>query len=215
MLSSIVDGITGLHGPVLYLLVGLLVFGEDALFVGFVIPGETAAVVGGVAANRGNASLTLMIVVVVLAAVIGDSVGYEVGRHIGPRILDLRILRKRRRRLDDARDFLKRRGGWAVFLGRFIAFFRAVMPALAGTSKMRYRRFLTFNAMGGIAWGIGFVLLGWAAGSSYKKIEGTVGRTVAYVVVGLVVVGFIVWRVYRHRSESNEESDSESAQESA
>ena len=152
-----------------------MVFVEDALFVGFVVPGETAAVLGGVAASLGHASLPGMMVTVVAAAIVGDSVGYEVGRHLGPRLVSSRMLRSRRERLDRAREFLARRGGAAVFLGRFVAFFRAVMPALAGTAGMRYRRFLAFNAAGGIVWGAGVVLLGYLAGTSYAAVERTVG----------------------------------------
>lgn len=111
------------------------------------------------------------------------------------------MLAKRRKRLDDAQDFLRRCGGTAVFLGRFVAFFRAVMPALAGTSRMAYRTFLAFNAAGGLVWGTGFVLLGYLAGNSYATIEKTVGRSAALVVAALVVVGVIVWRVRKHRSE--------------
>ena len=85
-----------------YVLVGLLVFAEDALFIGFVIPGETAAVLGGADASRGHVHLWLMIVIVVVAAIVGDSVGCEIGRHAGPRILRLPILGRHRRRLDDA-----------------------------------------------------------------------------------------------------------------
>jgi membrane protein DedA with SNARE-associated domain len=136
------------------------VFVEDALFVGFVVPGETAAVLGGVAASLGHASLAVMMVSVVAAAIVGDSVGYEVGRHFGPRLVASRMLRSRRERLDRARQFLARRGGAAVFLRRFVAFFRAVMLALAGTAEMRYPRFLVYNAAGGIVWGGGVVSAG-------------------------------------------------------
>jgi membrane-associated protein len=100
--SSLLDRLLHLHGVLVYLLVAALVFAEDALFVGFVLPGETAAVLGGVIASQGRVQLWLMIVLVVAAAIVGDTVGYEIGRHIGPRILRLRILDKRRRRLDDA-----------------------------------------------------------------------------------------------------------------
>jgi len=129
--SGLVDRVLGLSGVLVYLIVGLVVFAEDAIFVGFVVPGETAAVLGGVIASRGGASLVIMVVLVVAAAIIGDTVGYEVGRHLGTRILDARFLAKRRHRIEKAQDFLRRRGGAAVFLGRFVAFFRAVMPALA------------------------------------------------------------------------------------
>jgi len=203
--SGLLDRVLGLSGLIVYLIVGLVVFAEDAIFVGFVVPGETAAVLGGVIASRGNATVGIMVVVVVAAAIIGDTVGYEIGRHLGTRLLDARFLVKRRRRLDKAQDFLRRRGGAAVFLGRFVAFFRAVMPALSGTSRMPYPRFLVFNAAGGIVWGIGFVLLGYLAGNSYQQVEKTVGRTAALVVLAVLVLGLLIWRIRKHRTESHRE----------
>jgi|SRR5450759_4175657 len=159
-MSGFVDQILNAPTAAVLGLVALLVFVEDALFVGFVVPGETAAILGGVAASRGHTPLAAVIVVVIAAAIVGDSVGYEVGHHLGPRLLRLRILDKRSKRLDDAQDFLARRGGTAVFLGRWVAFFRAVMPALAGAARMSYLKFLTFNAAGGIVWGTVVVLVG-------------------------------------------------------
>lgn len=200
-MGNLLDHLLNAPAAWLYALVGLLVFAEDALFVGFVLPGETAAVVGGVDASRHHTHLAAMIVVVVTAAVVGDSVGYEVGRHFGPRILQARPVRRHQRRVHDAQDFLARRGGAAVFLGRFVAFFRAVMPALAGTARMRYPKFLAYNAAGGIAWGVGFVLLGYFAGNSYQRVEKTVGRDVAVIAAGLAVIAFIVWRLRRRRRE--------------
>lgn len=205
-MTSLIDHLLSVRGILVYVLIGLIVFAEDALFVGFVIPGETAAVLGGVIASRGHVSYPLIAATVVIAAIVGDTVGYEVGRHLGPRILDLKILRKRRAKLDSAQDFLRRRGGAAVFLGRFVAFFRAVMPALAGTSRMRYPKFLAFNAAGGIVWGIGFTLLGYLAGNSYKTIEKTVGRGAAIGVAAIVVVALIVWRVRKHLHEKRIET---------
>jgi membrane protein DedA with SNARE-associated domain len=199
--SHIVDRILGLPGWLVLLVAGLVVFAEDALFVGFVIPGETVALLAGAAAKLGHVSLVGVLVVVIVAAIVGDTVGYEVGRLVGPRVLNLRVLAKRRQRLDDARDFLARRGGSAVFLGRWVAFFRAVMPALAGTSRMRYPKFLAFNAAGGIAWGATVVLLGYAAGASYRQVEKTFGPAAALVVLAVAIVAVVVWRVRRHRRD--------------
>lgn len=182
-----------------YLVVTLVVFAEDAIFVGFVIPGETAAVLGGVAASQRHVLLWLMIVLVVAGAIVGDSVGYEVGRQFGPRILDLSILDRHRGRLDRAQDFLARRGGWAVFLGRFTAFFRAVMPALVGLSRMPYPRFLAFNAAGGAIWGTTFVVLGFVAGNSYDRIAKDVGDGMAVAVAAIVVVALVVWKLRERR----------------
>ena len=195
--SHLLDKILGLDPTLILVVTGLLVFAEDAIFLGFVIPGETAAVLAGVGAGLGNVPLALSLVVVIVAAIVGDSVGYEVGRHLGARILDLPLLARRRERLDAARDLLSRRGGSAVFLGRWVAFFRAVMPALAGTARMPYGRFLAFNAAGGLAWGVTVVLVGYAAGASYAQVEKYVGRDAALVVLAVVVIALVVWRVRR------------------
>jgi membrane protein DedA with SNARE-associated domain len=201
-MSGIVEQILNAPTWAVLLLVALIVFVEDALFVGFVVPGETAALLGGVAASLGHVPLPAVIAVVIIAAILGDGVGYAVGRQIGKRILELRILDKRRERLSDAQDFLARRGGAAVFLGRWVAFFRAVMPALAGSARMPYLKFTAFNAAGGIVWGATVVLTGYLAGRSYAKVEATLGRGAALVVLVLALTALVVWRVRKHRSQA-------------
>jgi membrane-associated protein len=198
-MTRLLDHLLNLHGVVVYLLVGVLVFAEDALFFGFVVPGETAAILGGVAASRGHASVAVMCIVVVAAAISGDSVGYEIGARYGTRVSNTGPLRTRRKRIETARRTLRRRGGPALFLGRFVALLRTVMPFLAGTSGMPYRTFLAYNAAGGLGWGIGSVLLGFLAGNSYAAIENVFGRTVPIVVGVIVVAGLAVWRIRRHR----------------
>lgn len=184
-----------------YVLIAALVFGEAAVFIGFVLPGETAVILGGVLAANHRLSLTALLIVVVVSAILGDSVGYEVGRHLGPRALEWRLLQRHRKRIDRAREFLRERGGWAVFLGRFTAFLRAVTPGLAGVSRMPYPRFLAFNAAGGAFWGIGVALLGYTAGASYSKVESTLGRGSAVLTVVVVLAGLVAWRVHRRRQE--------------
>ena len=197
-MSNLIDGILNVNAILAFILVGVVVFAEDALFVGFVIPGETAAVIGGVVASRGNANVVLMAAIVVAAAILGDSVGYEIGKRFGPRLLESRPLRKRRAKLDRAQDFLRRRGGVAVFLGRFVAFFRAVMPALAGTSHMPYPRFVAWNAAGGLVWGVSFVALGYFAGNSYQSVAKTVGRDVAAGAAIVLVLALIGWQIVKY-----------------
>jgi len=199
--SGLLDNVLTAPPALVYLLVVALVFVEDAVFVGFVVPGETAAVLGGVAAARGNVSLTWMTVGVVLAAIIGDSVGYEVGRYAGPRVLRVRMLDRHRDRLQAARALLARRGSVAVFLGRSVAFFRAVMPALAGIAAMPYRRFLVANAAGGIVWGVATVLLGFLAGNSYERVEKAFGRGAAVAIAAVVLLLIGAWVLRRRRAE--------------
>src|SRR6476661_3284239 len=198
-MSGFIDSLLNVSPLVAYIAVFCLVFAEDALFVGFVIPGETAAVLGGVVASRGEVQLGVMMALVVAAAIVGDSVGYEVGKHLGSRILKSRALARHSGKLHNAQDLLRRRGGAAVFLGRFTAFFRAVMPALAGTSRMPYGRFLAYNAAGGLVWGIGFVLLGFLAGNSYEAVAQAAGRELAIVVAAVAVVAFAVWHFRSRR----------------
>ncbi|SDX80806.1 SNARE associated Golgi protein [Modestobacter sp. DSM 44400] len=204
-MSGLVDRLLSVPSWAVLVITGLVVFAEDALFVGFVLPGETVAVLAGVAAKLGHVPLPAVLAVVVIAAIVGDSVGYEIGRHFGQRVLALRFLDKRRKRLEDAEDFLARRGGSAVFLGRWVAFFRAVMPALAGTARMRYLKFLAYNAAGGFAWGVAVVLVGYAAGASYAQVEKSFGTGSALVVLALVVVALVVWRVREHRAQHTAE----------
>jgi membrane-associated protein len=199
--SGLVHRILELPGWLVLLVAGLVVFGEDALALGFVLPGETVALLAGAAAKLGHAPLVGVLIVVIAAAIVGDSVGYEVGRHLGPRVLRLRMFAKRRERVDDARAFLAHRGGAAVFLGRWTAFFRAVLPFLAGTARMPYPKFLAWNAIGGLTWGATVVLLGYAAGASYAQVEKAFGRDAAFVVLAIVIVAVVVWRVRKRRVE--------------
>ena len=202
-MSGVVDHLTSLSAPLALTVIGALVFAEAALFVGFVLPGETAVLLGGVLAGTGRVSLALLLVVVVVSAIVGDSVGYEVGRHFGPRLMARRPLSTHAERLEGAQRFLRERGGWAVLLSRGTAFLRAVMPALAGSSRMPYGRFLVFNATGGVVWGVAVVLLGYFAGSSYQQVEGTLGKVSAVLVVVVVVIGLVVWRRRRHASSAD------------
>lgn len=206
-MSGVVDRLLGVPGWVVLLVVGVIVFAEDALFVGFVLPGETVAVLGGVAARLGHAPLSGVLAVTVAAAIIGDSVGYEVGRHVGTRLLRMGPLRDRQEGIQRAQAFLARRGGSAVLLGRWVALFRALMPAMAGASRMPYGKFLAYNAAGGIAWGVAVVLLGYAAGASYSTIEHRFGTGVAIVLAAVVVIALVVWRVRRHVLERREERE--------
>ena len=194
--SFFVDKIQSLSPGLVYVVVALLVFGEAAVFIGFVLPGETAVLVAGLVASQGRVNVVVVCVIVVAAAILGDSVGYFVGERYGQRLFNLPILRKRHGELDRALDGLRERGPYYVFVGRFTAFLRAVMPGLAGMSDMRYRVFLIANALSAILWGVSFTLLGYYAGSALTKIErysNWIGIAVLVVVLA-VIAGFYFLR---------------------
>src|SRR3954470_7023755 len=195
MLHKVVDTLLGVPPWIALLIIAGLVFGEAALFFGFVLPGETAVVYGGVLADAGKVSVVLVLAVVLVAAVTGDSVGFEVGRKLGPRLARAPVLRNHPDRLEAAQSYLRRRGGRAVVMGRFTAFLRAVMPGLAGASRMAYRRFLMFNVIGGVFWGSACVLLGFFAAHSIGMIIDALGVT-SGLVAGVIVVG-LLWAWHR------------------
>jgi membrane-associated protein len=200
---QITSSLLSLHGPVIYAIVAALVFAEAALFFGFVFPGETAIVVGGVLAAQDRVSLSLLIIIVVVAASTGDSVGYEIGRRFGPRLLGVGPMRRHRAKVGWAQDLIRRRGAVAVFLGRFTALLRALMPALVGSSRMPYPKFLAFNVLGGAVWGAGFTLGGFFIGQAFERTAQYVGRGIAIVIAVVLTAALVVWTVRRHRRSAD------------
>ncbi len=200
MIARLLQPLLSLHGWQAYALVGVLVFAEDAIMLGFVFPGETAAILGGVLGSKGGVSLGGIVAVVVVCAIVGDSVGYAIGDRWGHQLLQLGPLRKRQKGIAGALDQLSRRGAIAVFVGRFSAFLRAVIPGLAGMSKLRYRVFLPANAIGGICWGLLYVLLGYFVGERVEKASGIASDILLGLIAVVVVVLFL-----RHRRKEKRE----------
>ena len=196
-MTGFLDFLTHVPALVVLAAVGGLVFGEAAVFLGFVFPGETAVLLAGFLASTGRVPVVALGVVVVVAAIVGDSVGYEVGKRFGPRLLRTRLFSRYEDRVDRARGFLDGRGASAIFVGRFTAFLRAVTPGLAGLSGMRYRRFLAYNAAGGLVWGLGCVVAGYLAGSSYQQVAQYLGRGGAAAAALMVLAVLAVWRLRR------------------
>ena len=199
-MTGFVEGVlTSVPTWVVYLAIFGLPFLEASVFLGFVFPGETALVLGGVLASQGRLSVGGVIALAILGAITGDSVGYAVGRRFGPGLQSSRLgqlVGDKRWRASET--FLRRRGGPAVFLGRFTALLRALVPSAAGVAKLPYRTFAIWNALGGSVWAAGFVIAGYLAGESYKKVEGYLGRG-ALVLTAVVVLALVVVRLVRRR----------------
>jgi membrane protein DedA with SNARE-associated domain len=200
--SALLHDLHRLPALPVYFLVGLLVFSEAALFVGFILPGETAVLLGGVVASQGHVSIYALTTIVVLCAIAGDSVGYVIGRNYGDQLLKLPIVKKRHEQIDGALTGLRKRGALFVFLGRFTAFLRAVMPGLAGMSRLHYRRFFLANAAGGLLWGLGFSLLGFYAGHAFSRIA----KDAAWLSTGLLIVLVAVVTLLHLRKKRHEAS---------
>src|SRR5712691_7113625 len=202
MIASVTDWILGLNGAVALAIVFLVPALEASAFLGFLFPGEVAVLLGGVLAYNGRVPLAAVIAAAVLGAVIGDTIGYFVGRRWGRQILrtigaKVPFLGHRiEEHLDSAEAYLQRRGGIAIFLGRFTAALRVMVPGLAGMAEMPYGEFVFYNALGGLIWGAGFVLLGYFAGAAWQRVAGYASKVGLGLLV-LVLLGLITARVLR------------------
>ncbi|MBR8744609.1 VTT domain-containing protein [Nocardiopsis sp. MG754419] len=174
---------------VVYVVAFALTFAEAATFVGLVVPGETGLLVAGVVAGLGHADPFAVAACGIAGAVAGDSVGFRVGRRLGPRLTTGRLGRAiGPARWARAEGFVDRYGAHAVFLGRWVGFARALVPALAGATGLDYRRFLLGNALGGVVWASTVTLVGYLAGNSWRRVERVFGEAVILVLLGLLVV---------------------------
>jgi len=202
-----VESLLDFAGAGAYSLVGFLAMAESGLFVGLVIPGETAMILAGVLVFQGRVDLGWILLVACAGAVAGDAISFEIGRRYGARLaqtnLGRRVSAAQWRR---ARNYVRARGGRAVFFGRFVGVLRALVPAVAGWAGMPIRSFLVFNVAGGVLWAGGTILMGVAAGGSWRAIERwigigsmTAGAGVALAVV--VVIGCILVRGRRRKGE--------------
>ncbi len=191
-MSGVLDTAARLASPWAYIVLALLAAAESAAFVGLAVPGETAMLLGGFLAFQGRVNLGVVMAAGAIGAVVGDSIGYEIGRVFGEPLKRSRLGRRvGQDRWAKGEAYLRAKGGRAVFLGRFVGVLRALVPALAGMSRMPYRTFLPWNAAGGLIWAPGFVLLGYLAGGSYRQVERVAGRASLLLLALVVVVGAV------------------------
>jgi undecaprenyl-diphosphatase len=196
--GALVDAIVSLPPWLVLLLVFALPALEASAFVGLVVPGETAVIVGGVVAHGGGLPLWAVIVAAILGAAVGDQVGYRVGRRYGPRLVDRMPHRlKRSGQVPRALDFVRRRGPMAVVLGRWVAALRALVPGVAGMSGMHPGPFTTANIAGGALWATTMAVAGYLAGASFRLLEHRLGIA-GEILLGLLVLVLVVLAV-RHR----------------
>lgn len=203
-MSWISDHLLVLHGWTALALIFLLPALEASVFLGFVFPGEIAVVIGGVLAYDGKVPLAGAIAAASLGAVIGDSVGYLVGQRWGDPLL-ARLPRRlvKPEHVEQGKQLINRLGGRAVFVGRFAAALRALVPGLCGVSRMRYPRFLVWNILGGVVWATTFTLIGNAAGTAWARID-HYASVASWGLLGfavLVVAGVVVFNKRRQRAK--------------
>jgi membrane-associated protein len=171
-----------------------------------VVPGELALLLGGVLAHQDRIPLGAALAVGVAGALAGDTAGYWIGRHWGPRLLTSGLGRRvGPARLHKVEGLLLRGGGWALVVGRCTAGARVVLPGLAGMLGLRYRTFVLWTGAAATLWAAAHVLLGYAAGAGWRQVHQLTGRVgvglALTVVVGLAVAWLLRRPAKRHHDE--------------
>ncbi|GAB3274219.1 DedA family protein [Parasphingorhabdus pacifica] len=192
-ISDFLALIAGLPRPLLVVVTGALVLAECTVGLGFVVPGESGLLIASAAVTDFGFFCTLS-AAVALCAVVGDNIGYWLGRRYGFRFRETRVVRKLgQRHWDRACRLLCKYGMGAVLVARFLPVVRTLTPVAAGTSGLGYGRFLLASVIGGVAWSATHVSIGWIAGASAKYVEEMLGRASGIVVVAIGLGVLAAW----------------------
>jgi len=186
-----------------------IVFSETGLLVGFFLPGDSLLVTAGIyctSANPEQAPLLNIITVnlaVIVAAIIGDTVGYWIGSQSGPRLFTReQSLFFSRKHLLRTKDFYERHGGKTIIIARFMPFVRTFAPVVAGIGRMNYRRFLSFNVFGAAGWVVSMTMLGFTLGKVYPPITKQVDKLIIVIIAVSLIPGAISWLTNRNKPKA-------------
>jgi membrane-associated protein len=182
-------------------MVGILsiVFVESGLLIGFLLPGDSLLFTAGLLSATGTLpDLWVLLLTIPLAAIAGDQVGYAIGRKAGPSVFrrpDSRFFRAEY--VERSREFFERYGARTIVIARFVPIVRTLAPVMAGVARMNYRTFLTYNVIGGVAWGVGVTTLGYFLGQVdfvHANIEPIILGIVALSLIPIAIELFRAWR---------------------
>jgi len=165
-----------------------IIFAESGLFFGFFLPGDSLLFTAGYLASQGFFNIYLLVPLMVVAAIAGDSVGYWTGKKVGPLLFtrpDSFLFSQKR--VQEAKLFFERYGALSIIIARFIPAVRTFTPIVAGVAGMEYKKFLTYNVVGGLIWGAGFPIAGYFLGSVVPDAD----RYVLPIVGLIIVVSFV------------------------
>lgn len=184
----------------------VIIFVETGLLVGFFLPGDSLLVTAGLFASQPEFGLNVYLLGVILsaAAVVGDQVGYLIGRQVGPRIFtreDSLLFHKKH--LIRAQEFYERHGGKTIVIARFVPIIRTFAPVVAGVGAMKYRNFITYNVLGGLLWIWSMLFTGYFLGRYIPGIDEHIEIVILVVIFLSILPGIISW--YRERRRAQQE----------
>ena len=185
-----------------YGLLAVIVFTETGLLVGFFLPGDSLLITAGLVAAAGVLNIWWINVILIVAAVVGDSVGYAIGARLGPALFTReKSLLFNPRHVERTREFYARYGARTIVIARFVPIIRTFAPVVAGVGRMEYRKFLTYNVAGGVGWVLSMTWAGYLLGSVIPNID----QYIHVVVVVVIVLSClpIVFEIQRARRRSS------------
>ena len=212
---GIIEEIVEWAGPVFAAAGYFIVFGavalERSVFIGLFVPGDVILALGGIYAARGDLDIAWVIVLGAMAALIGESVGFWLGRRYGLSLIrHLPLVNRLEDRLESAREFFSRHGGKTVFIGRYATAAGAFIPFTAGVAEMSYPRFLAFDAPAVAIWATGIALIGYFFQAQLDLVDRILSRF-GWIMLGLLaafIVGRIVYRRWKGQKKGSKESGS-------
>ena len=203
-----VEGLVQIGGIAL---IAAIIFAETGLMVGFFLSGDSLLVTAGIystSANPNGAPLFNIVwlnLVVMAAAIIGDTVGYWIGAKAGPKIFSReRSLFFSRKHLLRTKEFYERHGGKTIIIARFVPIIRTFAPVVAGVGKMSYKRFISFNVFGGIGWSLSMTLLGFGLAHIRPQISKEIDKVIIVIIVVSLMPMVISWLTNRKKKAAPE-----------
>ncbi len=182
-----------------YALLFFIIFADTGLFFGFLLPGDALILTAGLVAATGKLDIVQINLVMILAAILGDSTGYFIGKHFGRKLFEREeSLFFKRAYLLQAQAFYDKHGGKAVFLARYFPVVRNFATTVAGIANMPYPRFIFFSISGAVVWIVSFSLLGYFVVKQFPELEAYINKGIAVLLV--VIIGTILFNLLKSRS---------------
>ncbi len=186
--------------------VAAVVFAESGLLIGFFLPGDSLLFATGFLINAGvlNFNIHLAVLIIFIAAVLGDSVGYTFGRRIGPRIFNRKDARLfKQEYVQKAQAFYEKHGGKTIIIARFVPIVRTFAPIVAGAGKMEYRRFLTFNIIGGLLWAAGITYAGYFLGGLFESMGLEIDQILLPLIAIIILISVLPPAIHIFKDKKN------------
>ncbi len=168
-------------------LIFLMIFAESGMMVGFFFPGDTLLFAAGIFAATGKLSIVAAIITIAIAAILGDNIGYLIGKHLGPRLFKKDSIVFRKEYIARAEKFYEKYGTKTMLVAHFVPVIRTFAPVTAGAGHMNHKQFIIFDAIGDIAWALVVTLAGYFIGSRIPGIENYIEPVLILVVLAVLL----------------------------